>query len=313
VVVAPQYGPLMGLDLATGEERWRFQLADGQGPESGTIAGDTLFVGTSFPSEGAVEAPVVYALDLATGNERWRAVLDPGTDLQWAAPVVDGGQVLVADTLSHEGSASASHLHALDADTGRRRWKADLHASTQGFFAEGPVVAGGLAYLATASGMLVAVDTRSGREVWRDESGFPGIAGVRAGLVIALIGDRLAAFDAGGGARRWQTTVGRGEGEQWAVLDGDAVLVAADGGLVAVDAATGAARWRAAVGDATGRPVAVGGRIYVATRDRLVALDRTFGREAWASASLRLATAPLATSGRVVVATRDGRLLGFAP
>jgi outer membrane protein assembly factor BamB len=82
---------------------------------------------------------------------------------------------------------------------------------------------------------------------------------------------------------------------------------------VAVDAATGAARWPAAVGDATGQPVAVGGRIYVATRDRLVALDRTFGREAWASASLRLATAPLATSGRVVVATRDGRLLGFAP
>jgi len=112
VVVAPQYGPLIGLDLATGKERWRFELAEGQGPESGTIAGDTLFVGTSFPSEGAVGPPVVYALELASGRQRWRAVLDRGTDLQWGAPVVDGVQVLVADTLSHEGSAPASHLHA---------------------------------------------------------------------------------------------------------------------------------------------------------------------------------------------------------
>jgi outer membrane protein assembly factor BamB len=312
VVVAPQYGPLIGLHLATGEERWRFGLADGQGPESGAIAGDTLFVGTSFPAEGAVAPPVVYALELATGRQRWRVVLDRGTDLQWAAPVVDGGQVLVADTLSHQGSAPASHLHALDAGTGRRRWRADLHAPEQGFFAEPPVVAGGLAYVASASRMLVAVDTRSGREVWRDQDGFPLVAGVRAGLAIALVGDRLAGFDAATGARRWQTPVGSGPGEQWAVLDGDAVLATANGGVVAVDAATGAARWRAAVGDAAGRPVAAGERVYVATRDRLVAIDRATGREVWRSARLRLATAPVVISDRVVTATRDGALVGFA-
>jgi len=313
VVVAPQYGPLIGLDLATGRERWRFGLADGQGPESGTIAGDTLFVGTSFPAEGAVDPPVVYALDLATGHQRWRAVLDPGTDLQWAAPVVEGGQVLVADTLSHEGSAATSHLHALDADTGRRRWKADLHAPGQGFFAEPPVVAGDLAYLPTASGMLLAVDTRTGREVWRDQGGFPLVAGVRDGLVVALVGgDRLVGFDAATGARRWQTPVGGGESEQWAVLGGDAVLVAGDGALVAVDAATGAARWRAAVGNAVGPPVVAGERVYVATRDRLVALDRASGTMVWSSGKVRSATAPVVTPNRVVVATRDGSLLGFA-
>jgi outer membrane protein assembly factor BamB len=313
VVVAPQYGPLIGLELATGRERWRFLLAEGQGPESGVIAGDTLFVGTSFPGEGVVDPPVVYALEVATGRQRWRAVLDPGTDLQWAAPVVDGGQVLVADTLSHEGSASASHLHALAAASGRRRWAADLHAPTQGFFPLGPVVAGGLAYLPTASGQLLAVDTGSGREVWRDDSGFPVVAGVRDGLLIALVGDRLIGFDAAGGTRRWQTPVATGPGDAWAVLDGDAVLVIAGGELMAVDAATGAARWRAAVGPAAAQPVAAGERVYVATQDRLVAVDRGSGREVWTSARLRPSTAPVVTSGRVVVATRDGALLGFAP
>jgi outer membrane protein assembly factor BamB len=313
VVVAPQYGPLIGLELATGRERWRFPLAADQGPESGTIAGGTLFVGTSFPTEGNVDPPVVYALDVASGRQRWRAVLDPGTDLQWAGPVVDDGQVLVADTLSHQGSAHASHLHALDAATGQRRWKTDLHAPAQGFFNDQPVLAGGQAYLPTASGMLLAVDTRSGREVWRDDSGFPVLAGVRDGLLIALIGDQLVGFDAAGGARRWQTPVLSSEGEQWPVLDGDAVLVAGGGGLVRVDAATGAARWRSAVGPAAGPPAVIGQRVYVATRDRLVAVDRASGREVWASSRLRPVTAPVVTAGRVVVATRDGTLLGFAP
>jgi hypothetical protein len=140
-------------------------------------------------------------------------VLDPGTDLQWAAPVVDGGQVLVADTLSHEGSAPASHLQALDAATGERRWTADLHAPTPGFFTQGPVVAGGLVYLRAASGMLLAVEARSGREVWRDQGESPAIAGIRGGLVIALLDDRLVGFDAAGGGarlRRRPERAGRG-------------------------------------------------------------------------------------------------------
>ena len=314
VVAAPQYGPLIGLDLTTGEERWRFELAEGQGPESGTVAGDTLFVGTSFPAEGADDPPVVYALDLASGRQRWRAVLDPGTDLQWGAPALAPGLVLVADTLSHQGSAPGSHLHAIDTQTGRRRWKADLHAPEQGFYSERPVVVGDNAYLVTVSGMVLAVDTRTGREVWRDQGGFWALAGVRDGLVIARgEGNRLVGLDARTGARRWQTPVGRGESEQWAVLHGDAVLVAGDGALVAVDAGTGAARWLAAVGEAVGPPVAAGERVYVATQDRLVAVDRASGREAWASARVRLAAGPLVTSDRVVVATRDRSLLGFAP
>jgi outer membrane protein assembly factor BamB len=311
VVVAPQYGPLIGLDLATGKSRWRFRLADGQGPESGTIAGDTLFIGTSFPSEGAVDPPVVYALDLATGQQRWRTVLDHGTDLQWAAPVLDGGQVLVADTLSHEGSAPTSHLHALAAGTGRVRWKADLHAGQQGFFAEPPVVAGGLVYLATASRSLLALAVDSGREVWR-ERGFPVITGVRDGLVIAVIDDRLVALEAGSGVRRWEVPVGGG-GEHRPVLEGGTVYVASARDVIAVDAATGTTHWRVPVDPAVGPPVRVGGRLYVATRSRLLALDASSGRPLWTSARWRIVNGPLAAPGSVVVATADGNLLGFAP
>ena len=311
VIVAADYGPLIGLDLATGRERWRFELASSQAAEYGTIAGDTLFIGTSFTSEGAVDPPVVYALDLATGRQRWRTVLDRGTDLQWAAPVVHGGQVLVADTLSHEGSAPTSHLHALDAGTGQLRWKADLHADQQGFFAEPPVVAGGLVYAATASRRLVALEVDSGREVWRT-SGFPVIAGVRNGLVIAVIEDRLAALDAGSGVRRWEVPV-NGGGEHWPVLEGDTVYVASADDVTAVDATAGTTRWRVPLDPAVGPPVPAGGRLYVATRNRLLALDASSGRSLWTSARSRIANGPLAPPDSVVVATADGTLLGFAP
>ena len=311
VIVAADYGPLIGLDLTTGKQRWRFELASSQAAEYGTIAGDTLFIGTSFPSEDAVDPPVVYALDLATGRQRWRTVLDRGTDLQWAAPVVHGGQVLVADTLSHPGSAPTSHLHALDAGTGRLRWKADLHADQQGFFAEPPVVAGGLVYVATASRRLLAVEVDSGREVW-GTSGFPVIAGVRNGLVLAVLEDRLAALDAGSGVRRWEVPV-RGGGEHWPVLEGDTVYVASADDVIAVDATAGTTRWRVPLDPAVGPPVPAGGRLYVATRNRLLALDASSGRSLWTSARSRIANGPLAPSDSVVVATADGTLLGFAP
>src|SRR4029453_531538 len=111
----------------------------------------------------------------------------------------------------------------------------------------------------TTSGMLLAVNTRTEREAWRDQGGFSALAGIRDGLVIALAGgNRVVGLDARTGARRWQTPVGRGESEQWAVLHGDAVLVAGDGGPVAVGAPPpGGGRW--AGGGRGGRRPAGGG------------------------------------------------------
>jgi outer membrane protein assembly factor BamB len=311
VIVGADFGPLIGLDLATGTERWRFALASLQAAGEGTIAGDTLVIGTSFPTEGAVDPPVLYALELATGRQRWRTPLDRGTDLQWAAPLLDGGKVLVADTPSHQASAPTSHLHALDTATGKLRWKADLHTSQQGFFAEPPVLAGGLVYVATAARRLLALEAGSGREVWAAR-GFPLVAGVRDGLVLAALEDRLVALDAASGTRRWQLPIG-GRGERWPVLDGASVYLASADEVLAVDAATGTRRWRLPAGPAVGPPVRVGQRLYVATRSRLLALDTATGRPVWTSPKARITHGPLATPGGVVVATTDGTLLGFAP
>ena len=153
-------------------------------------------------------------------------------------------------------------------------------------------MAGGLVYVATASRRLLALEVDSGREVWRT-SGFPVVAGVRNGLVLAVIEDRLAALDAGSGVRRWEVPV-RGGGEHWPVLEGDTVYVASADDVIAVDATAGTTRWRVPVEPTVGPPVPAGGRLYVATRNRLLALDASSGRSLWTSARSRIVKGPLA-------------------
>jgi outer membrane protein assembly factor BamB len=154
-----------------------------------------LYAGTSFTSEADLRPPIVYAVDLATGRRRWRAVLEPGTDLQWGAPVVEGGLVLVADTPSHPGSVPISHLHALHADTGRERWKATLGEGEQGFHTQRPLVIGGLVLTVNTSGALLAVDAGSGRRVWRERRG-PYLP-----LIVGTSGSRVLSVSTGSGRR----------------------------------------------------------------------------------------------------------------
>jgi outer membrane protein assembly factor BamB len=141
---------------------------------------------------------------------------------------------------------------------------------------------------------------------------FPVVAGIRDGLVIAVIEDRLVALDAGSGVQRWEVPV-RGGGEHWPAVEGESVYVASVDDVIAVDAAAWTTRWRVPVDPAVSPPVRVGGRLYVATRSRLLALDAASGRPLWTSAKERIVNGPLATPASVVVATADGILLGFAP
>jgi outer membrane protein assembly factor BamB len=314
VIVAPDRGSLIALDLETGREWWRLALSPGQAPEHGTIAGGHLYIGTSFTSEGDLRPPIVYAVDLATGRRRWQAVLEPDADLEWGAPVVEGDLVLVADTPSHQGSAPTSRLHALHADTGRVRWKADLRSREQGFHTERPLVIGGLVLTVTTSGALLAVDAGSGREVWRERRGpfLPRIVGTSDPLVFAIMDGSLVALEARGGNQRWQIPLPVEEREQWAVLAGGTIYAVAAGLVVAIDPASGTERWRVRVGQAVGGPLRVGQRVYVATEGQLVALDAASGGIRWTSGPRDLATGPIAAGGWVVVTTRDGALLAFA-
>jgi hypothetical protein len=185
---------LLALDADRGTERWSF-ATEGAVGGSPAVADGAVYVGD--------EAGVLYAVDADTGEERWR--VDLGGSLYTAAPccrrglhlpderrgghgpAVDDGVVYAGG----DGSASRSplRLHALDAATGRERWRRSLAAN--GLFAldaatgeerwhartpapvyhSSPAVAGGAVYVGSKDGTVVALDAGTGRERWRAATG----------------------------------------------------------------------------------------------------------------------------------------------
>ena len=171
LLAASQYGQVVALDVESGAERWSLSLDVVESAGHATVEDGVVYLPTSYPVEGDTAAPRVYAVDLESGAVLWRRSLEPGTDLQWAPPVVTGDLVLVADTLSHPRSAETSWLHALDRVTGKRVWQFDLETRRQGFFDHPPLVRDGTVFVTGAWGPLFAVDGATGQQRWRRPAG----------------------------------------------------------------------------------------------------------------------------------------------
>lgn len=175
---------LVGIDAATGRRRWSAEL-----PRPSAVplqrAGDLVLAVT-----GASQARshTVLAFTASDGRLRWQAEL--------AAPVSDHGALTLAVDRTNLIVLSAGVLHALDRRSGRLRWTYPLGAVKNSVDPPPMIVTPGRLFVNTRNGLLVAVDTSSGRGLWQqrlhpDSHGGPLLAD---GLL--HIGDRgLSSFD----------------------------------------------------------------------------------------------------------------------
>jgi quinohemoprotein ethanol dehydrogenase len=151
---------------------WDYHLGTSRGLE-----------GTAVVVDGVMYAPGnwgrVYALDAATGKELWR--YDPGVDGQWGryscCDVVNRGLAVWKGRVYI--ASVDGFLHAIDAATGKRVWKADtlpargpadFHYAVTG----APLLAGDLIVIGNggadfkgARGFVTAVDLETGSFKWR--------------------------------------------------------------------------------------------------------------------------------------------------
>jgi outer membrane protein assembly factor BamB len=133
VVALVEGDELVGIDVSTGQERWR--VYNSGGLDATRAAGDDVYAdGAQFYAAIEVSDVLageqfghVVAIDPASGSERWRSpVLG---DVEWdggpeaAAPFDDGGAVAF---LMDGISGSPRRMVVLDAATGQQRWEARI-------------------------------------------------------------------------------------------------------------------------------------------------------------------------------------------
>ncbi|WP_276271916.1 PQQ-binding-like beta-propeller repeat protein [Haloarcula litorea] len=268
-----------------------------------TVADGSVYAGT--------EAGTLVGVDAATGDRRWQ--YDTGEAVRGSPTVADGAVVAVAG--SQELHASQS-VHAVEADSGRRRWR----FAPQSWWLDILGVHDGTAYVATtddhlqASGQtLYAVALADGSTEWSVEIGDNS-----GGLVTD---DRVyvpthGAVDAVGhdGTRDWRYEVPEYQFRTLSVLGDTVALVSASDPREPVvhglDRTTGEQRWtfddwRALTTQAVGDQLLVGG-------ERIASLDPATGEPRWtADVQATLYDAPVA-DGTLYVGSRTAAAISLS-
>lgn len=263
---------LAALQQSTGAVTWEQQY----GPPGVPAAANLVLSGSQVvvPAEGGV-----FAVAAATGALQWTHV---GDSLTARAQLSGDATTIYAGTRDRR-------LLALDLASGHTRWTADIgrgwpHGGLSlGSSARGDTVyAIAVRYLSANSylraGVVVALDRRTGAELWRYQSDTTQRHDVDASPVIA--GSRLVVVDPEGHA------------------------------FFALDRNTGREVWRVATAAAyvgpTGAPVVVGDTVFVGSNDRMLyAADLESGRLLW-SARADVSIAHVAPCGRSVLVVNQG-------
>ncbi|MGA1056765.1 MAG: PQQ-binding-like beta-propeller repeat protein [Phycisphaerales bacterium] len=172
------------IDRLSRRERWRVALEDGEVTNLGAVGDPTLVavsegiaVTIAGHAIGTVRTGVgrIVAIDAADGSIRWRAKLvGDGEDADlfpYGVPVIAGDSVLTLARRVTNRLESVDYLACLALEDGSRRWISRL-GSSGGIRLGGmrpfsiPLVADGLAFVASSVGVVAAVEIADGEIAW---------------------------------------------------------------------------------------------------------------------------------------------------
>jgi outer membrane protein assembly factor BamB len=278
VYVGSGDGMLYAIDLERGTKRWSY-AAGAPIAASPSVAHGLVYAG-SYDGR-------FFAVDARSGAQRWTVRTGPVVPFPWGHESGDRytSSPTIADGLAVFG-AGDGFVYAVDALTGRQRWRAKTDGRVRG----SPAVVNGTAFVGSFDGRVYAFDLRTGKERWRYDTE----------------GASLNSGDYGFDRRSIQSSP--------AVANGTVFIGARDGFVYAIDAADGKLRWRYdhKVSWINAIPAVVDGVVYDGTSDGhfVQALDATSGKELWRFATNTTVWSSAAvTKAQVFVGDGAGRLL----
>ncbi|MEK9899275.1 MAG: PQQ-binding-like beta-propeller repeat protein [Alphaproteobacteria bacterium] len=257
-------------------------------------------VNADWPQQGGFANHAMHHLAVGDApREAWSRDLGAGGDDDepiLSGPVVANGFIYAMD--------SDAVVTARRVSDGVTVWSADIEPEEEddGNWGGGVAYDLGRIYAGTGFAQVVALDARTGAELWRTPVSGPMRSAPTAfgGKVYAVTKDnQLFAIDAELGEVDW-THTGIEEaagliGSASAAVDGDVVVVPySSGEIFALRAENGRQLWSdnlaairrvdavSALADIRGRPVVDRGRVYAISHSgRMVAIDRASGRRVW--------------------------------
>jgi|LSQX01.2.fsa_nt_gb outer membrane protein assembly factor BamB len=182
-------GAVVAFDLASGEERWRW---DGAGA---SYSSPVLMTVGEMPTVVAMTASSIVGLSLVDGSLLWQVPFVPeGRAYNASTPIVDGDRVIYSGA-----SRGTSAIRIVPNDEGactiEPLW-ANLDAGVQ---YNSPVLQDGLIFGMTSSGNLFCLDAATGATQWMaeeslDRGGFGSLVSVGTALFALPSSGELVAF-----------------------------------------------------------------------------------------------------------------------
>lgn len=314
IVYQPQQrGLFFALDARTGKVRWRKRTGRCSAASPALWRDLVIQSWMDFdpcPQDRPGATGYVVAWDARSGRRRW---------IFRAAPI-ESSPLVVRGTV-YVGSWD-HNVYALDARTGRLRWRAQSQArfGTREFFYATPTVAYGRVYIGNTDGTLYTYGARSGRLLWARPLGsyiYAAAAVWRRLVFTGTYDGRFYALDAATGDIRWVREAPGAVHGAPTVMNGVVYYATCSScgsaakrtvkrgpdGTYALDARTGRLLWKFGAGKYANPVVSDGRRIYLVGRARLYALEPRAPRSR--SARVRSASkAAAAQSPRVSGQTR---------
>lgn len=314
VYVGSGDGHLYALDLATGARRWAYDAGSAVA-SSPAVGGGKVFAAARDGS--------IFAVDLRTGARRWRVATGADLALPWghesgdhyiSSPAYVDGTVIVG--------AGDGGVYALDAATGRRKWR----ASTEGRVRSSPAIANGRVYVGSNDGRVYCFDLSSGARRWTydtegttlksgsygfDRRSIQSSPAVADGVVYVGARDGfLYAIGADDGKLHWRYD----HKVSWVITSpavGDRVVYAgsSDGHFTQALDSSGNERWRfSADVPVWSSPAVAGALVYFGdAAGRIHAVDRGTGKERWMfRTGSAVFSSPTIAGDLVIVGSTDG-------
>jgi outer membrane protein assembly factor BamB len=306
VIVSSCNGLIRGLDRKTGQVRWSYDIRkDGAQTE---FHGDPLVTEKLIIVDTDGNMGHVYAFEPLTGNLRWKYKVG------WrglASDIVRSGNSIYALTLSDE-------LVCLDLETGEAKWTFRSGAPPKLYFwTSSPVVVGERVYFGGLDGMAYAIDSGSGKLIWKSNLGArvsSSVVSHGGDIYLGTVNGHIFRLDADSGKVLGDLQV-EGEPRWRLVVASDSLLVfLGPQTLASLDLSLKGVRWSAKASSefwTSARPYVWRDTVLAGDGDELVALRARDGARLWSHQVSRMVRGIGVADDVLYVGTRQGPLFAF--